>query len=206
MENLIRSILDIFRTHNILLYVVCIASGLISYNVFGVADLTGYAAIKSEYKKYIGLIFLLSSVTIAVLCIRSIIAYTSQLIVDRNNKREKEDRIEQKLNNLTNQEKAVLLQFFIQHSETVWLPFRGQEVVELLNAGILSLASNAARMTRAGEAALLKLSNEMMQKLAQTYPDIYSNQYKNELIEDLVHNYTPESVQVVNENRKLFGY
>ncbi|CAM2993588.1 super-infection exclusion protein B [Acinetobacter celticus] len=206
MENLFKAILDIFRTHNILLYVVCIVAGLLSYNVMGVADLTGYNEIKAEYKNYIGLIFLVSAITIIVLCIKSIITFFHNVFVSSRDQKRLAKLIDVKITNLTNQEKAVLLQFFIQQSETIWLPFRGQEVVELLNAGILSLASNTARMTRAGEAAMLKLPNEMMQKLAQTYPDIYSNKYKKELLDELIYNHTPESVRVVNENRNLFGY
>lgn len=206
MENLIRSTLDIFRTHNILLYVVCIASGLISYNVFGVADLTGYAAIKSEYKKYIGLIFLLSSITIVVLCIRSIITYTRQSIVDRKNKKKVDGIIEKKLSSLTSAEMAVLFQYFIQDSETIWLPLNGQEVVELCNSHILSLASTTTRVTIAGHAVMLKLPTTLKQRLAKIYPEIYSNAYDRDLVTELLRNHTPNSVHEVNKNRQLFNY
>jgi len=206
MENLIKAGMDVFRTHNILLYVVAIASGLLSYNIFGVADLTGYALIKSEYKYYVGLIFFVSTITILVLCTKSIINYIRDSLSNNSFKKQVGRRIKQKIENLTNQEKAVLLQFFIQQSETIWLPFRTQEVVELMNSNILTLASNSARMTLVGEAAMLKLSLDMKQKLANSYPHIYSNNFNQTEVKTLVEKFTPNSVKEVNRDRKMCGY
>ncbi|OTU44218.1 hypothetical protein CAT37_09265 [Acinetobacter pittii] len=206
MEHLIKASLDIFRTHNILLYVVAITSGLLSYNTFGVADLTGYALIKEEYKNYIGLIFLLSTITIVVLCVKSIINYLRNSLSKSSFKKQASKRIDQKLANLTNQEKAVLLQFFIQQSETIWLPFRTQEVVELINSNILTLASNAARMTLVGEAAMLNLSIDMKQRLANSYPEVYSENYNETEVKTLLGKFTPKSVIEVNRDRRTIGY
>lgn len=206
MENLTKAILDIFRTHNILLYVVCIASGLLSYNVLGLGELTGFANINSDYKNYIGLIFLISGITITVLCIKSIIAFFHGKFINNRNQNELRILIEEKIANLTNQEKAVLIQFFIQQSETIWLPFRTQEVVELINSEIISLASNSARMTLVGEAAMLKLSTEMKQKLAMAYPEIYSNNFDKKIVENLVNIFTPNSVREVIKDRRMFNY
>lgn len=198
--------LDIFRTHNILLYVVCVATGLLSYNVFGLAELTGFVNIKAEYKNYAGLIFLISAITVLVLCIKSIVVYFRDSIVERAGEQERERLIEQKLENLTNPEKAVLLQYFIQNSETIWLPLAGQEVVELCNSHILTLASTAARPTIAGQAAMLKLPMELMQRLAKMYPEIYSNKYDQAVVTGLFQKFTPKSVHEVNKNRELFNY
>ncbi|WP_180043719.1 MULTISPECIES: super-infection exclusion protein B [unclassified Acinetobacter] len=206
MENLIKAFLDIFRTHNILLYVVCIASGLLSYNVFNLAELTGFDAIKPDYKNYVGLVFLFSLITILVLCIKSIVAYLRQLIAERKYNQEKERLIEQKLNSLTNPEKAVLLQYFIQNSETIWLPVTGQEVVELCNAHILMLASNTARATIAGQAVMLKLPMILMQRLSSLYPEVYSKDCDQRLVQELLHKFTPNSIREVNKNRQLFNY
>lgn len=198
--------LDIFRTHNILLYVVCVATGLLSYNVFGLAELTGFVNIKAEYKNYAGLIFLISAITVLVLCIKSIVVFFRDSIVERADKQESERLIEQKLKNLTNPEKAVLLQYFIQNSETIWLPLTGQEVVELCNSHILILASTAARPTIAGQAVMLKLPMELMQRLARMYPEIYSNKCDQGVVRDLFEKFTPNSVHEVNKNRELFNY
>lgn len=206
MENLIKAFLDVFRTHNILLYVVCIASGLLSYNVFGAAELTGFVNIKAEYKNYVGLVFLVSVITILVLCIKSIVTYSQNSIIDRKNKKEQEKKIEQKLKNLTNPEKAVLFQYFIQNSETIWLPLSGQEVVELCNSHVLTLASTTARPTIAGQAVMLKLPMILKQRLAGMYPGIYSKDYDQDLVDDLFQKFTPNSVHEVNKNRKLFNY
>lgn len=206
MENLIKAFLDIFRTHNILLYVVCIAAGLLSYNVFGAAELTGFVNIKPEYKNYVGLVFLVSVITILVLCIKSIVTYSRLLIAERNNKQERERLIEQKLNSLTNPEKAVLLQYFIQNSETIWLPLSGQEVVELCNSHILMLASTMARPTIAGEAVMLKLPMTLKQRLDSMYPEIYSKDCDQNLVQELLQNFTPNSIREVNRNRQLFNY
>ncbi|WP_407503369.1 super-infection exclusion protein B [Acinetobacter baumannii] len=206
MENLIKTVLDIFRTHNILLYVVAITSGLLSYNIFGVSDLTGYALIKTEFKNYVGLAFLVSTITILVLCTKSIINYIRDLLSNSSFKKQSGRRIKEKIENLTNQEKAVLLQFFIQESETIWMPFRTQEVVELMNSNILTLASNAARMTLVGEAAMLKLSKDSKQKLANSYPNIFSDNFNLTEVKTLVEKYTPNSVKEVNRDRRMSGY
>lgn len=206
VENLIKAILDIFRTHNILLYVVCIASGLLSYNVLGVAELTGYASVKNDYKNYIGMIFFVSSITITVLLIKTVITFLKDFIISSDSDRKSRKIIENKIVNLTNQEKAVLLQFFIQQSETIWLPFRAQEVVELINSGVISLASNAARMTSVGEAAMLNLPMCRMQELASIHPEIYSEEYDKNLVDNLVNHSTPNSVREVVRNRQLHNY
>lgn len=206
MENLIKSGFDIFRTHNILLYVVCIVSGILSYNLFGLAELTGFTNVKDEYKSYIGLIFLVSAVTILVLVIKSVTSYFRNAIAEKNSIHEREKMIEQKLYNLTNPEKAVLFQYFIQNSETIWLPLNGQEVVELCNSHILTLASPTGRLTTAGHAVMLKLPMTLMQKLISLYPEIYSKDYDRELVDNLFHKFTPNSVHEVNTNRKLFNY
>jgi hypothetical protein len=206
MEHLIKAGFDIFRTHNILLYVVAITSGLLSYNFFGVADLTGYALIKADYKNYVGLIFLISTITIVVLCVKSFINCIRNSLSESSFKKQANKRIEQKLENLTNQEKAVLLQFFIQESETIWLPFRSQEIVELINSNILTLASNSARMTLVGEAAMLNLSVFMKERLADAYPDIYSINFNETEVKNLVDNFTPNSVIQVIRDRMRFGY
>ncbi|AXY56816.1 hypothetical protein CDG60_09715 [Acinetobacter chinensis] len=206
MENLIKAILDIFRTHNILLYVVCIVSGVLSYNVFGLAELTGFVNIKGEYRNYVGLVFLVCVITVLVLCIKSIVSYFRHSITDIKNRKEKGRLIEQKLINLTNPEKAVLFQYFIQNSETIWLPLSGQEVVELCNSHILTLASSSSRPTIAGQAVMLKLSQLLKQRLANLYPEIYSNNYDQNVVNDLVLKFTPNSVHEVNKNRKIFNY
>lgn len=206
MENLFKIILDTFRTHNIVLYVVAITSGLLSYNVLGVADLTGYTSIKSDYKNYIGLVFLVTTITVLVLCGKSVLEYFLGIFYDNGQKKQIEKRVKKKINSLTNQEKAVLLQFFIQQSETIWLPFRTQEVVELINSNILILASNSARMTLVGEAAMLKLSIEMKQKLANSYPNIFSDNFNLTDVKTLVDKFTPNSVKEVNRDRRMSGY
>ncbi|WP_394661582.1 super-infection exclusion protein B [uncultured Acinetobacter sp.] len=206
MENLFKIILDTFRTHNIVLYVVAITSGLLSYNVLGVADLTGYTSIKSDYKNYIGLVFLVTTITVLVLCGKSILEYFLGIFYDNGQKKQIEKRVKKKINNLTNQEKAVLLQFFIQQSETIWLPLRAQEIVELINSDIINLASNSARFTLVGEAAMFKLPMELKCRLAETYPEIYSNSFDETQVRRLVDKFTPNSVIQVIRDRQTFGY
>ena len=128
-----------------------------------------------------------------------------KIITERNNKREKERLIDEKLNNLTNPEKAVLLQYFIQHSETIWLPLNSQEVVELCNSYILLPASTSLRSTMVGQAAMLKLPITLIKRLEALYPEIYSENFDQSLVYEL-HKFTPNSVHEVNRNRKLFNY
>ncbi|MDX8271973.1 super-infection exclusion protein B [Acinetobacter pittii] len=141
-----------------------------------------------------------------MLCTKSIINYIRDSLSNSSFKKQVGRRIKQKIENLTNQEKAVLLQFFIQQSETIWLPFRTQEVVELMNSNILTLASNSARMTLVGEAAMLKLSIDIKQKLANSYPHIYSNNFNQNEVKTLVEKFTPNSVKEVNRDRRMSGY
>ena len=202
----VKVFLDIFRTHNILLYVACITTGVLSYNVLGVAELAGYTEIQSGYKNYTSFIFLVSLITIIVLSARSIVVGIKNYWIANASGAEVQQQIEAKIINLSNKEKAVLLQFYIQQSETIWLPFRGQEVVEFINAGVLILASNAARNTRAGEAALLKLSSNSRSLLAKYHSNIFTADYDRELVDNLIRNHTPESVHTVNESRRLFGF
>ncbi|WP_411684291.1 super-infection exclusion protein B [Acinetobacter indicus] len=202
----IKSFLDIFRTHNVLLYVVCITTAFLSYNIFGAADLTGYTNIKSEYKNYTGLVFFLSAITISILIARSLYKFISNCWNNSRLEKLSEDDIKQKIKNLSNKEKAVLLQFFIQQSETIWLPFQAQEVAELINSNLIYVVNNMSRITQAGHALLMKLSRDNMILLAQEYPDIFSSEFNQQLINDLVQKHTPASVIAVIKSGELHGY
>ncbi|HFG6905495.1 super-infection exclusion protein B [Acinetobacter baumannii] len=206
MEKLINSVLDIFRTHNILLYGVLFVSGVLTYNFAGLSDVTGYLNIDVKYRNYVALAFLFSAIIVFLLVIKSIFLFFKNYIVEKEDKINTEALIQEKLANLTRKEHAVLMQFFIQNSETIWLPLRAQEIVELMNARIITLASNAARMTWVGEAAMLKLPKNTMQKLTEVHPQLYSAQYDRNLVKDILENHTPESVRVVKESQSLYGY
>ncbi|ENW97353.1 super-infection exclusion protein B [Acinetobacter dispersus] len=206
MENLISALLDIFRKHNILLYGVLIVSGVLTYNIWGLSDITGFIKIEDKYKNYVALAFLFSAAIVFLLILKSIFLFFKNHVVDRSNKIDAEAAYKEKLVNLTKKEQAVLLQFFIQQSETIWLPWRGQEVVELVNAGVLNLASTSLQMTRAGEAALLKIQKSTMHELASIYSDTFSSKYDSKVVQDIVQNHTPESVKAVLESRRVFGY
>lgn len=206
MENLISAVLDIFRKHNILLYGVLIVSGVLTYNIWGLSDITGFIKIEDKYKNYVALAFLFSATIVFLLILKSIFLFFKNHVVDRSNKIDAEAAYKEKLADLTKKEQAVLLQFFIQQSETIWLPWRGQEVVEFINAGILVLASNASQMTRAGEAVMLKIQKSTKHELASLYPHIFSHKYDNKIVQDILQNHTPESVRVVLESRRLYGF
>ncbi|ENX34911.1 hypothetical protein F889_01551 [Acinetobacter colistiniresistens] len=206
VENVINAVLDIFRKHNILLYGVLIVSGVLTYNIWGLSDITGFIKIEEKYKNYTALAFLFSTTIVFLLVFKSIVLGFKSYVVERSSKITAKATYKEKLVNLTKKERAVLLQFFIQESETIWLPWRGQEVVELVNAGVLNIASNSLQMTRAGEAALLKIQKSTMHELATIYSDTFSNKHDSKVVQDILQNHTPESVKAVLESRHVFGY
>lgn len=53
---------------------------------------------------------------------------------------------------------------------------------------------------------MLKLSIDMKQKLANSYPHIYSNNFNQTEVKTLVEKFTPNSVKEVNRDRKMCGY
>lgn len=201
-----KTFLDIFRTHNVLLYVVCITTGFLAYNIFGAAELTGYSNIKSEYKNYTGLVFFLSAITISILIVRTLYKLIFTLWDESRSDNLSKEKVFQKIETLTDKEKAVLLQFYVQNSETIWLPYQAQEVTELLNSNLIYIVNNMSRITQAGHALQMKLSREHKLLLAQVHPDIYSNNYKQDVVENLIHKHTPASIITVIRSQNMHGY
>lgn len=61
-------------------------------------------------------------------------------------------------------------------------------------------------MTLVGEAAMLNLSIDMKQRLANSYPEVYSENYNETEVKTLLGKFTPKSVIEVNRDRRTIGY
>jgi len=202
----IKFFLDIFRTHNVFLYIVCITTASLTYNLFGAADLTGYTRLNSEYKNYTGLVFFISAITILVLCFVSLKNFIKSIYENISSSKDYNEGLKRKIVDLTDKEKAVLLQYLMQQSETIWLPHSSQEVTELLNSGLIYIANNTSRITTSGYAFLMKLPSENLSLLVAYHPDVFSINYKKEIVEKLIQHHTPRSVINVIQSNRLHGY
>lgn len=155
-------LLNIFRTHNIILYILFICSGVITFDFFELRRILGIHHLGQPYMAIAGLIFLICVASFAFLIANSIFGSLTlkckNFLVARSLKKAQKKNIE----DLSDKEIVILLQYFIQDTDTVWLPMQGTEITSLVRKKIIFLSHNSGR----------GITNGMQIFHYSTYPDV----------------------------------
>ncbi|QEK35889.1 super-infection exclusion protein B [Acinetobacter johnsonii] len=144
MESL-KIVLDIFRTHNIILYILFISSGLITFDILDLRQRLGLSSLGSLYFALIGIAFLVSTSCLVFLLINSLGGGLSEKILKKLDDKKMIKNIDQTLNTLSNGEIVILSQYYIKDSDTLWMPLQGTEITSLVSKNILYLSQKNGR-------------------------------------------------------------
>ena len=94
----------------------------------------------SEYGKYVGIVFLISSSYLGV----SLVIYLYNIFIQKKHNKTVKKNMVQILNSLSLSEIYLLREFFIQRKDVIMVPYENTEFISLYNKKILLLASDKA--------------------------------------------------------------
>ena len=141
----VKPILDIFRTNNIILYILFISSTIITFDFLDMRQRLSLDSLGKFYFALIGVVFLVSTSCICFLIINSVFSGLLEKVKDRLYERKLLKQVDETLNNLSNKEIVILSQYLAENTETMWMPMQGTEITSLVQKQILYLASSNGR-------------------------------------------------------------
>lgn len=185
MEHL-KLILDVFRTHNIILYILLISSGVITFDVFGLRLTLGIDNIGQPYLALIGILFIISVSCFIFLIINGLFGGLSSKIKSYLEERKFKKEIDGIIGNLSEKEIVVLSLFLIESSDTIWLPMQAPETTSLISKQLIYMSSIHGRGMSNGmqifhysirpevkEKFRLKLSNDFKEPWLENFEIFY---------------------------------
>ncbi|WP_151817164.1 super-infection exclusion protein B [Acinetobacter oleivorans] len=196
MEHL-KTVLDIFRTNNIILYILFISSTIITFDLLDMREKLGLNNLDKIYLPIIGMIFLVSISCIFFLLINFIFKELLDNIKERIDERKLLKTVDDTLNKLSNSEKCILGVYYFEGVDTTWLPIQGPEITSLLNKNIIYMSSKIGR--GAGVNIIFHYSiNPIIKAKVLSYLEIFFGEASDEDIARFYDDYNPKYMERVN--------
>jgi len=154
---------------NIIL-IIALISSLLLFTDNNFLEKLALLEFKNEYNKYIGIIFLF---TVSITFI-NILKYSYKSIKIKYKKYSEKEKVKQTLNNLDEQEKAILREFYVQNKNAITASYQDASVKNLINTGVLESSSQITTIKRLGDIIDIKRSQITLEYLNNTlidYPD-----------------------------------
>lgn len=138
MEKFLEKLFDLKKIPTKFIFVLWLSSALILFVPQPILSKLNLKEFLSEYGKFIGITFIISSAFLVV----TIINYFSNKISRRKIINQTKSTILKEINQLGFHEKALLREFYINGKDALQLPFDNDTVVALVNKHILYQASS----------------------------------------------------------------
>lgn len=138
MEKFLEKLFDLKKIPTKFIFVLWLSSALILFVPQTILSKLNLKEFLSEYGKFIGITFIISSAFLVV----TIINYFSNKISRRKIINQTKSTILKEINQLGFHEKALLREFYINGKDALQLPFDNDTVVALVNKHILYQASS----------------------------------------------------------------
>ncbi|MDH2497030.1 super-infection exclusion protein B [Acinetobacter baumannii] len=144
MDN-VDTIVNILKKFNIILFILFGCSAVITFDIFGIRERIGLVDLDKLYLSVIGIIFLVTSFCLIFLIFSSIFIYIKNYLLEKLSEKNFKKNLPEILQGLSNKEIVVMMQFFVEQSNTVWLPIDAPEVSNLSNKNLIFLSSTRGR-------------------------------------------------------------
>ncbi|MFW1635480.1 super-infection exclusion protein B [Acinetobacter oleivorans] len=203
MEHL-KLVLNIFRTHNIILYILFVCSAVITFDLLGLRKILGIDLIGQPYIAIIGLLFLVCVASFAFLIVNSIfgnlVSKFTKILNDRTLKKE----LEMNIGNLSDREIVIILMYFLQNADTIWLPMQGAEITSLVRKNLIFLSNKNGRGINNGMQIFhYSIYPGVKDRFAEEYPQFFGNEDDVSETVKFIRNNTPPYINEMNEmNRR----
>ncbi|CAA0185596.1 MULTISPECIES: super-infection exclusion protein B [Acinetobacter] len=144
MDN-VDTIVNILKKFNIILFILFGCSAVITFDIFGIRERIGLVDLDKLYLSVIGIIFLVTSFCLIFLIFSSIFIFIKNYLLEKLSEKNFKKNLPEILQGLSNKEIVVMMQFFVEQSNTVWLPIDAPEVSNLSNKNLIFLSSTRGR-------------------------------------------------------------
>ncbi|MFA3679763.1 superinfection exclusion B family protein [Acinetobacter baumannii] len=144
MDN-VDTIVNILKKFNIILFILFGCSAVITFDIFGIRERIGLVDLDKLYLSVIGIIFLFTSFCLIFLIFSSIFIFIKNYLLEKLSEKNFKKNLPEILQGLSNKEIVVMMQFFVEQSNTVWLPIDAPEVSNLSNKNLIFLSSTRGR-------------------------------------------------------------
>ncbi|WP_279722389.1 super-infection exclusion protein B [Acinetobacter baumannii] len=200
----IKPILNIFKTHNILLYILFVSSTVITFDLFGLRKVLGIDLIGQPYIAIIGMLFLICLASFVFLTVSSIYGNLITKIKEKIQARSFKKELEKNIRNLSDREIVIILLYFMQDSDTIWLPLQGAEVTSLVRKKIIFLSQvNGRNMTNGMQIFHFSTFPDVKEQFEENYPQFFGDEVDVRKVNNFIKNNTPSYIYEMNEmNRR----
>lgn len=141
----VSTVINILKKFNIILFVLFGVSLVITFDIINIRERIGINDLDKIYLSIIGIIFLITGFCLIFLIFDSIFRTTKSYICENLNERRFKKSLPKILNDLSDKEIAVMMQFLVENSDTIWLPNQAPEVSSLSNKNLIFLSSPSGR-------------------------------------------------------------
>lgn len=194
----IRIFLDIFRTNNVVLYIIFVCSTWITFDFYNIRERLGITGLDQYYFAVVGALCLVSFASLVFVLINTLFSGVLELLKSQANERKLNKKIEDTLKKLSKREMCILGIYYFDEVDTTWLPMQGPEITSLVSKEILYLSSKNGRGTASGNIIFHYSLNPIVKdKILEHLKFFFGNLSQDELKE--FHNeYYPDYMYSVN--------
>lgn len=194
----IKVVLDIFRTNNIILYILFISSGLITFNILELREKLGLMTLDQIYFSVIGLIFVLSISCIAFLLVNYIFGGIVEHIKQYINGKKKLRELDKSLNGLSKSEICIRGTYYFKQIDTTWLPIHGPEVTSLVSKDIIYLSQKNGRGNEGGNIIFHYSLNPLYKEKVLIFLKDFFDSFDQKGLDNFFDEFTPKYMDKVN--------
>lgn len=194
----IKVVLDIFRTNNIILYILCISSGLITFNILELREKLGLTTLDQIYFSVIGLIFLVSISCISFLLVNYIFGGIVEQVKQKLNDKKKLQELNETLSSLSKSEICILGIYYFKQIDTTWLPMLGPEVTSLVSKDIIYKSHKIGRGNEGGNVIFHYSLNPLYKETVLKYLKDYFDNLGKKGCDIFFEEFTPKYMDKVN--------
>ncbi|WP_353122098.1 superinfection exclusion B family protein [Dysgonomonas capnocytophagoides] len=142
LEKIIEGIFNLKKIPAKFIAVICVVSAILLFAPIVFIEKLRLSKFIETFGQYLGIVFLLSTGFLFIAIFHSLINWLSIKIKSRKIKRE----IQDKLDNLTYGEQALLREFFIQGRDVIDMPMHDPVVISLINKYIIVQVSSSGKV------------------------------------------------------------
>ncbi|OTG85840.1 hypothetical protein B9T31_09605 [Acinetobacter sp. ANC 4558] len=201
----INNIFNIFKTHNIILYILLVCSGVITFDVLGLRYILGVDKLEQLYISIIGLIFLICVSSFVFLIADGVFGGLKNKIVNYFRRKKFKKNIPKLLDGINAKEVIILYIYLLESSSTTWLPVQAPEVTLLVTKGVIYLSSKYGRNMSNGMQIFHYSINPEIEKELLHYLGNYFNDFSEDEIQSFISKNSPPYLRDLNESKEIWN-
>ncbi|WP_433847112.1 super-infection exclusion protein B [Acinetobacter proteolyticus] len=142
----IKPFTDILSKFNIVLFVVFACSGVILFDCLGLNEKIGISDLSKNYLMYVGFAFMATAASLAFLVAEFVWRGIKWVFNNWWTNREFLNSIEGSLNNLSNKDIVILLRYFTEQTDNIWIVAPSPEVKSLCDKAFIGQSSSVGHL------------------------------------------------------------